>query len=40
MNRKDDESPIFELCNKITKACGYEDEEYKLDDEPVKKDEI
>ena len=39
VNRKDDESPVDELCTNITKACVYEDEEYKLD-EPIQKDEI
>lgn len=43
VNRKDDETPVNELCNDITKACVYEDEEYKLDPEDFgegKKDEI
>jgi len=33
VNRKDDVTPINELCNNITKACVYEDDEFKLDEE-------
>jgi len=47
VNRKDDESPIKELCFSITKACDFdfklsekEENEFALDEEKNKKDEI
>jgi len=47
VNRKDDESPINELCFDVTKACDFDfkasnpvENEYALDEDKLKKDEI